>query len=101
MKSAVLGLVTSLVACTIAGCAHLDLTPESDPQRAITGTVKVRGEVLFPPEAVVTVRILDTSRIEHPPSSPLALDTPGGDRDKGQKVERILGEQVIRAPGAS
>jgi uncharacterized lipoprotein YbaY len=84
-----------------AGCAHLDLTPETDPQRVVTGTVNVHGEVLFPPEAEVVIRILDTSVKERAANNPLAIETPSGDRTKAPKMERILGEQLIRAPGAS
>jgi putative lipoprotein len=53
-----------------AGCGHLDLQPESDGDRVLTGTVNFHVPEPLPPDAVVTVRLLDTSG---PSGAPMQL----------------------------
>ncbi|HEY1792011.1 MAG TPA: YbaY family lipoprotein [Opitutaceae bacterium] len=69
-----------LAACALAlsGCGQLDLTPEGDPSRVVQGEVNL-GDTALPPDAVVTVRVVDPSQ-----TPPLTL-----------------GSQTIRSPGAS
>ena len=59
----------------LAGCGHLDVTPESGPDRVVTGTVNLAVPADLPPDAQVLVRGVDGTRAE------TAL--------------RVLGEQTI------
>ncbi len=93
-------LLVVLGLLALAGCQSLDLTPESDPQRVVSGTVKLNADVLFPPDAVAVVRVVDLTPDER--AQKPAKDLPVADLSRDEpKVERVLGEQVIRAPGAT
>lgn len=90
---AALGLLAAL-----AGCQQLDLTPEGDPQRTVTGTVTVGESTLFPPETEVLVRVTDRPQND--------LVSVGADanvvaRNRDLGIERVLGEQRIKAPGVN
>jgi len=102
MKSTPFFAALALALGFVAGCAHLDLTPESDPQRVVTGNVTLRDATLFPPEAVLTVRVIDRV-VPEVTRNPMATATPASSSLERQPeaVERILGEQVIHAPGAT
>jgi uncharacterized lipoprotein YbaY len=63
------------------GCANLDIKPEGDVNRVLTGTVNYSADEPLPPGAVLTVRLLDPSDPSAPPM--------------------VVGEQTIRDPGAS
>ncbi|HWA10949.1 MAG TPA: YbaY family lipoprotein [Opitutaceae bacterium] len=63
-----------------AGCGHLDLQSEGDPDRVLTGTVNFHASEPLPPDAVVTVRLVDPTG-----SAGLPL---------------VLGEQTIEHPGS-
>ena len=91
---AVLGALFSATACS-----HLDLTPEGDPSRVLNGTVTLRAGVVLPPDAVVVVRVLDTSGRESM-GAMAGGDLPVLNRPKPAAVERELGKQIITAPGA-
>lgn len=90
---AVLGLLTASV-----GCQQLDLAKEGDPQRTLNGTVNLRGEILFPPDTEVVVRVIETTTTERPRTL-ATTDVPLANRGTTDKQERVLGEQVIKAPG--
>ena len=81
----------------LAGCGHLDLTPEGDPHRVLIGAVELPGEAVLPADAVVVVRILDPARTAAP--SPTAVlgevSTPAPEMSQ---PPTILGEQTIRNP---
>jgi uncharacterized lipoprotein YbaY len=62
----------------VAGCGQLDLTPESDPSRVLTGTVDWGDSSAMAPETTVTVRVVDSTRTGMPPV--------------------VLGSQTIRDP---
>jgi putative lipoprotein len=62
-----------------AGCGHVDIQPEGDPDRVLTGTVNFHPADPLPPDTVVTVRLLDSSNPDAPPIA--------------------LGEQTISNPG--
>jgi uncharacterized lipoprotein YbaY len=81
-----------------AGCQSLDLTPETDPERVVAGTVSMAADEVFPPDAVLVVRVIDSASIER--AKPLTgAEPPVVDRNPPTKVDRVVGEQVIRAPG--
>lgn len=70
----------ALAACTLfAACGHLEVTPEGDPNRVLTGTVNLRMPADLPGDASMVVRVVDKARSE------VAL--------------RVLGEQVIPRAG--
>jgi uncharacterized lipoprotein YbaY len=73
--------MAALVALASAGCGHLDVTPEGDPARVLTGEVSIGENTVLPPDAVVTVRVVDSSAVG------MAL--------------QVLGSQTITHPGAA
>lgn len=76
-----LRLLAVLAALALSGCGHLDVTPEGNPSRVLTGRVDLGGAVALPADAVVTVRIVEPPRVGVPQS--------------------VLGSQTIRNPGAA
>jgi len=68
-------LIAGLSAFFLAGCVQLDLTPEGDPNRVITGTVNLRMPTDLPADASVLVRVVEAN-------------SPG-------KGKQVLGEQAI------
>jgi uncharacterized lipoprotein YbaY len=56
---AVAALAASVAAFALAGCASLDMDSEGNPNRLITGTVNFRSDVSLPPDARVSVRVVD------------------------------------------
>jgi uncharacterized lipoprotein YbaY len=74
--SAVLLVAALLLA---AGCGHIDIRPEGDLQRVLTGTVNFHVDEPLPPDTVVLVRLVDTS---NPSGAPMQL-----------------GEQTVTHPG--
>jgi uncharacterized lipoprotein YbaY len=69
---------TALILC---GCGQMDLTPEGDPARVLTGTIDVGQETALPQDTTVTVRVVDMSNASMPPV--------------------VLGSQTIRNPGVA
>jgi uncharacterized lipoprotein YbaY len=59
----------------------MDLTPEGDPARVLTGTVDIGEETALPADATVTVRVVDPSDPTMPPV--------------------VLGSQTINNPGVA
>jgi putative lipoprotein len=72
-------LATVLLLCN--GCASLDIKPEGDVNRVLTGTVNYNADEPLPPGATLTVRLLDPSDLSAPPM--------------------VVGEQTLKDPGAS
>ncbi|MES1167447.1 MAG: YbaY family lipoprotein [Pseudomonadota bacterium] len=70
--------VPLVAALLLAGCDHIDIRPEGDSQRVLTGTVNFHVDEALPPDTVVLVRLVDTSN-------------PGG-------APMQLGEQTIKNP---
>lgn len=95
-------LVSLLAAALLlmtASCGHVDLTPESDPNRIVTGTVNVRMDLLPPPDSEVSIRLVEPSDLTAAP----AVASPGlviGERGTRSRPEVVVAEQVIRAPAA-
>jgi len=73
--------VLALAALAAPGCGHLDLSAEGDPLRVLTGQVEIAGQAPLPPDASVTVRVVDMSAAGVPP--------------------RMLGSQTIERPSSS
>ncbi len=70
-----------LCALALAGCGHLELSPEGDPLRVLTGQVDLGDAVALPSDATVTVRVEDTSAAGMPP--------------------QVLGSQTVSNPGTA
>jgi len=70
----------ALLACTfLAGCGHVEMTPEGDANREVTGTVNLRVQADLPADTTVLVRVIDGARAE--------------------PTLRVLGEQAITRAG--
>jgi uncharacterized lipoprotein YbaY len=76
-----LGLLVAAAALGFAGCGQLDITPEGDPARVVTGAVETGEDVALPADTVVTVRVVDASAVGMPP--------------------QVLGSQTISNPGVA
>jgi putative lipoprotein len=74
-------LLAVAAALGVAGCGQLDFTPEGDPSRVLTGQVDIDGNSALPPDAVVTVRVVDASAVGMPP--------------------QVIGAQTINNPGSA
>ncbi|MGA2016052.1 MAG: YbaY family lipoprotein [Opitutaceae bacterium] len=72
--------LAALAALALAGCAGMDLTPEGNPSRVLTGQIDLGGPAALPADAMVTVRVVDASAGMPP---------------------QVLGSQTIRNPGAA
>ena len=85
----------------LVGCGHvdLDLTPEGNPNRVLTGTVEFPDAVNLPADAVVVVRVLGVL-----PPNPQAvsgmLGQPPAPGAQAELPPQVLGEQRIKAPPA-
>jgi uncharacterized lipoprotein YbaY len=97
----ILPLSLALAACLAAGCSHLDLTPQDDPDRVLDGTIELStGAADLPEDAVVLVRVVDAVT---PSTRPLVtaadpiMKRPVPPPDMPAEV---LGEQTIRHPSA-
>jgi uncharacterized lipoprotein YbaY len=76
-----LGILSAGAALALVGCGQLDLTPEGDPSRVVTGQVEIGEDVALPADTVVTVRVEDASAVGLPP--------------------QVLGSQTIKNPGVA
>ena len=91
MKTRILvSLAAVMAAWLLAGCAQLDVTPESNPERVLTGTVNPR--TTLPAGAQVLVRVIEVSSGE--PIRTVGSDLPVAERPRPLAVERVLGEQT-------
>lgn len=81
------------------GCGHVDLTPEGNPDRVVTGTVNVTMNLLPPPDASVVVRVIEPADVTNVTTAP-ANDLVIGERGPQVRPENVLGEQQIHAPAA-
>jgi len=80
MKS-LTALLAATAALALAACGQLDLTPEGDPGRVLTGGIELSDGAALPADATVTVRVVDASAAGMPP--------------------QVLGSQTLRSPGAA
>lgn len=79
MKKFPLSGVALVAALLAAGCGHISLQPEGEPDRVLTGTVNFHAAEPMPPDTVVTVRLID----------------PAG----AAGLPMVLGEKTIENPG--
>ncbi len=75
-----LGLVVFSALGFFTGCGHLDLAGPAMGDRVLEGVVTARAPVDLPPDAELTVRVVDLS--------------------KGEARAEVLGEQIIKSPGS-
>jgi uncharacterized lipoprotein YbaY len=80
MKSK-LAVLAAAAALALSGCGQMDLTPEGDPARVLSGTVDIGEESALPADTTVTVRVVDASAAGMPPV--------------------VLGSQTITNPGVA
>lgn len=73
-------LCVSLLGLLAGGCGTLDYTSYGDPSRVLVGTVNFGDPQLLPQDAVLVVRLIDTSH-------------PG--------LPQVLGSQTLNNPGPS
>ena len=97
----------SLLAVLLAGCGHLDLSAENDPNRVLNGTVVFNQPNPLPDDAEILIRVVD----EHP--EPLSMQADAANRPPllNQPVTanaavpppgpEVLAELTLRHPGAS
>jgi uncharacterized lipoprotein YbaY len=78
LPTAILGAAAALA---LAGCGQLDLAPEGDPGRVLTGRIELGDGGALPADAVVSVRVVDPSNTGMPPV--------------------VLGSQTISRPGSA
>lgn len=76
-----LRILAAVAGLALCGCGHLELAPEGALPRVLTGTVDLGDGAALPPDAVVTVRVVEPPRI-------------------GQ-AQHVYGSQTIRNPGSS
>jgi len=93
-----LAMATAIVAW-FSGCGHLDLAPESDPHRVVTGTVAVRMNLIPPPDSEVVVRLVEPPDITAAPTK-AAQDLVIGERGARERPEQVVAEQLVHAPQA-
>ena len=79
------------------GCGHLDLTPEGNPNRVVTGTVNVRMNLLPPPDSELIVRLLQPADVTATPTD-AGQDLVIGQRGTREQPAQVVAEQVIHAP---
>src|SRR5208283_5004694 len=65
--------LAALSALALAGCGQIDLTPESNPSRALTGRIDLAGPAALPADALVTVRVVGSQTIRSPGAAPIAF----------------------------
>jgi len=87
VKAALSGLVLM-----VAGCQHLDVAPEGNPERVLSGTVNCPSAL--PAGAEVLVRVVARAAAEAVrPAAP--NEFPLGARPEAVVGERVLGEQLL------
>jgi uncharacterized lipoprotein YbaY len=99
MKNPVRLFLAAAMLLLVTACQHIELAQETDPDRVVAGTITLASDMAFPPDAELVVRIVDLTPTERPRMT-TGVELPIVDHSQNQKTERVLGEQVIRAPGA-
>lgn len=92
-------LVLGVALFASLGCGHVETTVGSDPNRVVTGTVNVRMNLIPPPDAEIVVRIVEPPDVTSAPAA-ASKDLVIGERGTRERPEQLVGEQIIRAPGA-
>lgn len=89
----------SLLALALGACSHVDLRPEGNPDRVLSGSVQVPMDLMPPPDAELVVRLIDPAQIGLS-SAQVAKDLVIGERGARELPETVVAQQVIRAPAA-
>jgi uncharacterized lipoprotein YbaY len=95
MKAPVI-LLAVASAFLLAGCGHLDMSPEGNPNRVLNGTIS--SPYALPTGAEVLVRIIDTSSRGIP--GPVS-DLPLAGMARPPAIERIVAEHMQTHVGTS
>ncbi|HUR60280.1 MAG TPA: hypothetical protein VM029_21325 [Opitutaceae bacterium] len=90
MNIRILVSLATVMAAFLSGCAQLDVTPDGNPDRVLTGTVNPRATL--PAGAQVLVRVIEVSSAE--PIRTVGNDLPVAARPRPPAIERVLGEQT-------
>ena len=91
--------ICAAAAALLAGCGHLDLAGEGNPDRVLTGRLDSLDGGSLPPDAVVAVRVVNPERSTA--RSPTAiLGSPSGLSEGSAVPPKVMGEQTIRNPGS-
>jgi uncharacterized lipoprotein YbaY len=92
----------AMAAVLCAGCGHLSLASEGDPDRVLTGSVQFSDAVVLPPGTEVVVRVIDQT-----PPNPNAVNMMAGSTmpmttqpnvAATAPGPEVLGEQTITNP---
>lgn len=87
----------ALLALAAFGCRHLDVQPEGNPNRVLSGTVNVAMSLVPPPDTEVLVRLIEPSEVKAE-STALGKDLVIGERGTMVRPEVVVAEQVITSP---
>jgi uncharacterized lipoprotein YbaY len=95
-------LAAGALLAAAVGCANarLDLAPEGDPNRVLTGTVLFRAEQPLPPDAEVLVRVVDPASVEQARAA-ANRDLPVATRAQAPLPPTVIAEQTFQAGGAN
>jgi uncharacterized lipoprotein YbaY len=100
MKRTLILLLTSVfLVLGGSGCGHLDLAPETNPGRTVTGTINVHMSLMPPPDAELVVRVVEPADTTTAPTT-AGRDMVIGERGSRERPERIVAEQKIQAPAS-
>lgn len=78
------------------GCGHVDLAPERNPNRTVSGTVGASLDLIPPSDAVLVVRVVRPPNLTSKPST--AGELVIGEQGTRAEPEQVVAEQIIRAP---
>jgi uncharacterized lipoprotein YbaY len=96
MKIFPLLLLTTCAALVAgAGCSHIEVVKEGDPNRTVNGMVEFRSDLALPDDAEVVVRVVDLAGTEQMRMAANS-DLPIGNRAKIEPMPQVLGEQTIK-----
>src|SRR4051812_43483082 len=68
MKPFFTALWCALLGSALAACSHIEIKPESNPDRVLSGTINLAAATELPANAVVTVRLTDQTQSGQPPT---------------------------------
>lgn len=69
------------LALVVSGCSQIELSPQGDPARVLTGRIETGKELALPADAVVVVRVVSVTGGGQPP--------------------QVLGSQTLQNPGST
>jgi hypothetical protein len=99
-KRSLIGVFATLASLFLGGCGHLDLTPEGNPDRVLTGVVEFNGEPALTADSIVVIRVVDPTGITE--TSPAqVIGSPSTAQSTPVLPPKVLGEQIIKNPGST